>query len=362
MRDMRALILSLLLSLSLSAAGQTWVIQSNNDSGAGSLRTALDEANTLCGAPEVACSITFFDHPELIPQTIELRTALPVVTACNLTIRSQVRAAGLPDATWGIRPAFAIELAEGLVLRPRCEASRITVDGLSVQSFNGDAVAVLGAAQATYTFNRLNLSGQSRGLAVDAPKAAVALSNSTIGHTSRSSVTLWSAANSALTNVRLRNSGASGIFVGPNGGALTVRNSLIHDHAQFGIAVARGNGSFVLDNTRIYNTAVMDIDYGLDGPTDTAPLVTSAIYNEARNLTIITVDPRHNGPARIEVWASLTLTMFGTAHLDRFITSLDTNTGSVEIEAPGDLSRRFISALRVDGTRVSEVGGAVVVR
>src|SRR5688572_2563660 len=265
---MRALVLSLLLASSLSAFGQSWVI---GDFGSGTLANAIQEANAVCSEVAVPCSITFWFHSELLPQQLQLTAPLPVITACNLSIVAPQRPTGfMPSQSWSLVGTAGTE-GEGLVFRPRCEGSRIVVDGLGLAGFSGDAIAVLGGPQATYDFKRLAISGRSRGIAVDAPNANVNVTDTTIGNTSRAAITLWSARDSVLSNVALRNSGASGLFVGPNGGTVLVRNSEISGHRHFGVAAARGNNSFSLENVRVFNNLAMDIDHGLDGPTDAAP-------------------------------------------------------------------------------------------
>lgn len=97
---MRALLGFLVLSLSLStSAANSWSVTSDADDGPGTLRAALVEANAVCSGDE-SCTITFFDHPKILPRTVFLRTPLPVVTACELTIRSVRRPPDLPDFTW----------------------------------------------------------------------------------------------------------------------------------------------------------------------------------------------------------------------------------------------------------------------
>lgn len=376
---MRALLVSLALLFSFSAQSQhSWLITSDADAGPGSFRSALEEANALCTAPQTSCSITFFDHPEALPKNIGILTALPPITACNLAIRSQQRPPDLPDFTWGIS-SNGID-AEGLVLVPRCEGSRIEIDGFSIGGFRRDAIAIPAPVEARYVFNRLDLSGHSRGLAVDSSRATVRLSRSTIGNTGRSAVTIWSAAFTEIENVGIgigradtfaRPIGASGLFLGAQAGDVLVRNTRIARSAHFGLALARGNAIIRLENSRIFNNA-MAIDWGLDGPTPNAfddvpdtPRVLDAVYDAARNVTRITVDPAggNRERSRIEVWASPRVTNTGTAELDQFVGGADVTADSpIAIEVNGDLRGRHLSALRVELTRISELSPAVTVR
>lgn len=367
-------LLALLFSFSLQAQQHNWLITSDADSGPGSLRAAIEEANVLCNTPQTACSITFFDHPESLPKTINIVTPLPPITACNLLIRSQERPPDLPQFTWGISSNNVD--GEGLLLIPRCEGSRIDIDGFGTSGFRRDAIAIPAPVQARYVLNRLNLSSQSRGLAVDSSRADVTVSNSTIGNTGRSAVTVWSAATTALENVGIGLAGnfaapvrASGVFLGPNAGEVLIRNCRIAHSAHFGLALARGDAVIRLENTRIFNNA-MAIDWGLDGPTPNVPddvpdtpRVTAAIYDAARNVTVVTIDPQGGAPARLELWASARVTNLATAELDRFAGGAEVTDGSaVTIEVPGDLRGLYVSALRVELTRLSELSAGVAVR
>jgi Right handed beta helix region len=347
--------------------GHGWTVTSDADSGAGTLRAAIAEANAICDG-DLPCGITFFDHPEIIPKTIFLRSPLPVITACDLTIYSAKRPPDLSDVTWGIN-GFDVAAGEGLVFRPSCEDSHTRIDGFTVTSFPGDGIAVLGPLRGTYDFTRLGVSGRSRGIAVDAPRADVRITRSTIGNTARSAITLWSANSAIVENVRVGVSaqgarlpvGASGIFVGPTGGNLTVRSSILASARHFGIALARGNANVTLDSAILTNNLAGDIDWGLDGPTPNdpadsipdTPRLYSATYDAARNVTRIVSDPS------VQLWASGGLSIFSTGHLEQFLGAVD---GTGVLEVPGDLRGRYVSALRVERRRVSEVSFAVRVQ
>lgn len=340
--------------------GRSWVLPV--DSSAGTLRAAIEEANAVCDGT-LPCLITFFDHPEILPKTLFPSSPLPVITACSLTLRSMERAP--PDFTWGINGSD-LASGEGLVFNPRCEGTRIVIDGFYIAGFPGDGIAIIGPTRATYDFRRLGVNGRSRGIAVDAPNAELTVSHSTIGATSRSAITVWAAQRTTIANVRIGVSehgstlpvGASGVFVGPTGGDLTVRNSILANARDFGIALARGNATVSLEGAILTANPAGDIDWGLDGPSFDAnlpvtPRVDSATYDATRNVTRIRTD------AHVQVWSSTTLTRFLNAHLEQFVGLTDA-TGVVE--SAGDLRGRYVSALRVDGRRVSEVSFAVQVK
>ena len=339
----------------------------DGDSGPDSLRAAIEEANVVCDGT-VPCTITFFDHPEVIPKTIFLVSPLPEITACHLTIYSVNRSPSLADIPWGIN-GFTLAQGEGLVFRPRCEESDIIINGFTVTSFPGDGIAIAGSTKASFHFSRLNVSGRSRGIVVDAPNAQLLVSRSTIGNTNRSAITVWAAEGTTIEHARIgvwENGaslpvGASGIFVGPAGGSLTVRSSLIANAKHFGIALARGNSMLTLHDALIVNNLAGAIDWGLDGPTPNeegdgipdTPRILSASYTHDRRITRIVA----SAPG-VQIWASRGLSIFSTGYLERFL-GVAGETGVLEIL--DDLRGRWISAVYVEGARVSEVSFAVPV-
>lgn len=371
-----SLVLALLLSLSTQAQQHGWLVTSDADAGPNTLRAAIEEANALCTSPQTSCVIDFFVHPEALPRRIEVRSALPPLLACNLLVRSVRRPPDLSDMPWTL--AGNNVDAEGLVLLPRCEGSRIEIDGLAINSFGRDAIAIPAPVEARYVLNRLQIHNiGSRGIAVDSTRADVAIDNSSIGGTRRSGMTIWAAKKTELQNVsigtpglELFDIGASGLFLGPNAGEVLVRRSEIARARHFGLALAQGNAIIRLENTRIHHNA-MAIDWGLDGPSPNGfgdnipdtPRILSATFDQTTGNTRVVIDPQGAAPARIELWASHELTNTGTSSLDQFVGGADvTDGGPVTIESHVELRGLFLSAMRVELTRVSELTAAVQVR
>ena len=337
---------------------------SDGDAGPGTLRAAILEANAVCKGDE-PCTITFFDHPEILPKTIFVNTPLPVITACELIIRSVRRPPDLPDFTWGIN-GHTLTSGDGLVFRPSCDGNRIEVDGLSVASFPGDGIVALGPAPLFYTFTRLNISGRSRGIAIEAWNSDFTITHSTVGNTGRSAITLWGARRTTIANVRIGVTehgatlpvGASGVFVGPDGGNVTVLQSLISNARDFGLALAYGNARIAISDVFMTSNKAGDIDWGLDGPSShpdvpATPRIFSATYDPVRNVTHIVTEPG------VVVFSSTTLTLFLNAHLERFAGVAGANG---IVDAPGDLRGRYVSGYRQEIGLVSEVSPAVLVR
>lgn len=281
-----------------------------------SLYEAVEWANATC-TDDIPCLIYFDIHVESGPQTLSFTTPLPPITACDLTIFSPRRPPDLSDLRHTVT-------GTGLVVMPQCEKPRFTMFGFDLSTY------------------------RDIGVYVNAPRSAITIQNVSISNMNRSAITLWSAGSSVLDNVEARGNRASGVFVGPSGGAVTLRNSTLRDSAHFGLALAHGNASVTLENTRIFGNRAGDIDRGLDGPTDRAPVILSKTANS------VTVDPR--GAGSIEVWTSDALTMFGTAGLEHFVGRTTTNGEPVTIT--GELRGKFAGAIRVEEGRVTEVSPA----
>ena len=359
---MRASGLGALLLFSLPLFGQSWAV----GDGTLSLPTAIQRANATCTDVDTPCTITFYFHPELLQQELRLTEALPVITACNLTIHAPPRPTGFfPAQSWAILGAASNRA--GFIVSPQCDGSKFVMEGLWLSGFAHDAIVVVGPRETKVEVVRSFIIGGSRGIAVHAPAADVSVVNTTIINTSRSAITLWSSAHAFIDGVRLRNSGASGVFLGPErNGDVIINGSEISGHRHFGVALARTNVNIAIETTVILNNTAGDIDWGLDGPdrnepaddVPDTPRVVSAAYDAARNVTRIEVEPGGSQRSRLEVWASPRLTMFGHAHLQTFVTATFTeSTSTAVLEVPGDLRDQYVSALRKEeasGDRVRE--------
>ncbi|HYR28618.1 MAG TPA: right-handed parallel beta-helix repeat-containing protein [Thermoanaerobaculia bacterium] len=317
---------------------------------AADLRNAIEASNANCQA-DIPCGLIVDINAEAGPQTFSISQPL-VVTACQFSLFSPRRPPDLSDLKHTISGA-------GFVFEPSCDDARININGLNL-STPGDAIVIRGGARATYGITRMSISTPgARGIYIEAPNADVAIRDGFIA-SGRSGVTAWAARSTTIETTEIGPTRASGVFVGPNGGSLTVRNSVIHDNPHFGIALAPGNAAIALENAQIRDNTSMDIDWGLDGPSATAnvpptPRVTSVTYDAARNVTRIVIDPQGAGSGTIEAWASDGVTTFGTAHLVTFAgrAAID-GEASVAIEYAGTLGSSFVSAIRVEGGRISE--------
>ena len=325
------------------------------------LHDAIAQANANC-QDDVPCSIVVNIPTEAGVLHLPVTQPLPVVTACRFSILAPRRPPDLSDLKHTFSGAGLTTAAPALELRPSCDGAEISIDGFHLSGFRGDAIAITGTARGTFDINRTGLFTGGRGVSIDNPNADVTITDTTIA-TGRSGVTAWAAKSTTIASSEIGPTRASGVFIGPNGGSVTLRDSLVRDNDHFGIALTPGNATLALENTRVDNNTALDIDWGLDGPGSLAnvpptPRVTSVTYDAASNVTTVVVDARGAGSGTIEVWSSDSVTIFGTAHLEQFHGRAAVGD-SVRIEVPGDLGARFVGAIRVENGRVSEPSFAV---
>src|ERR1051325_4266238 len=131
----------LLFFLSIVAAAQTttFTVTTNADSGPGTLRDAIEQANAQCDGSRL-CAIRF-DHV-LYGVPIQVLSPLPAITACAITI-------GEP-ATAELTGNRAIERSgvrlvsgsgSGLEVRARCGiANAITIRNFAITAFPDNGV------------------------------------------------------------------------------------------------------------------------------------------------------------------------------------------------------------------------------
>ena len=148
------------LGLILCAASPSWaiVVNSTANSGAGTLRQAILDANADSGANTITFDSAVF--PAASPVSINLTTTLPIITGVGDTI----------DATGaGVRLNGAALAAGNIGLRIR--ASNVTIRGLIIEHMPNDGIRVDTQATAPtvtgvlITGNTLNQNG-SRGIRI----------------------------------------------------------------------------------------------------------------------------------------------------------------------------------------------------
>lgn len=343
------------------------------------LKPAIEEANQFCTG-EVPCSISITLHPELLRE-IHLTEALPVVTACNLTIINP-RSGFAPPPRVTLR-GDGLKSGNGLELRSACNGSFVHVEGINFMGFPENGIAITGDTASRYSIEESAITENGlRGVAVMNPHAITTIEYCRIAGNRASGVAVWQGARTRIhaTSIGIREgeigqrNGASGIFVWSAGGHLEVSQTIIANHPHFGITVMAGatlslspEGGLDLPN-RLYRNANLDVDWNVDGPTPNdedesdgvpnAPRILSAQYDAATKITRVTVE-LHTRTSRLAHYFEVFLyggydrTMFGTAQMERIVArkpaATELNDGQpvnvqVTFDLPGEIWGRFLSA------------------
>ncbi len=147
----RTLLPVFLIFAGASGQADTFRVQNTNDSGANSLRWAIDQANTHVGRDRILFV------PAMAGKTILPTTALPTITDSQTIINGDIDGDGAPDVGLNGR---LIGIAPGL----QVQANRCTVAGLAVTNFTAYGVMLMGASRCTIRSCHLgvNLAGTTR--------------------------------------------------------------------------------------------------------------------------------------------------------------------------------------------------------
>ncbi|MFP5246709.1 MAG: right-handed parallel beta-helix repeat-containing protein, partial [Thermoanaerobaculia bacterium] len=156
-----------------------------------------------------------------------------------------------------------------------------------------------------------------------------------------------------ISDTRIENNGASGIFIASPLSALLVSGSTISGHRDFGLALHNGRGLVRLENTTITDNRALDIDWYLDGPTvdrgddiaAPAPRILSIEFGAGVTRVTVSVEGAKSGVVRL--YTSDSVTPYNTAHLDQLVASKNvaSSNGIVTIDVPLDLRGRYLSAV-----------------
>jgi len=283
-----------------------WIaVTSTADSGPGSLRAAIADANGNCSPGP--CRIVF-EIPEPVPAegwfTIMPAAPLPAITADRVTLEGQ-RQTALTGDTNPSGPEIAIDgrvAREGLRFLSQCEA---VVDSLAIRNFDDHGLRMTGYGE--YERCRVrpdrrevvhsHIEQNLRGLVLDG--AFVTIDDNTIRNNQRSGVWKWSGGTLRAHDNRVEGNGASGFFIGPEVyGAELLRNTIANNR-EMGVAVARGAQFIDIRQNAMKDNGGLGIDWELDGvsPNDrddtggrssNAPTLLSAQYDAATNRTNVT--------------------------------------------------------------------------
>lgn len=355
------------------------IVSSERDSGPGSLRNAIEEANAWCRTDR-PCEIRFrFPEPPLLPVSmlpvLKPLSPLPPLTACGVVVGDRPLHVGDPVRMQAEIRGHRVAAGPGLELRSACTLAT-ALYGITINGFPGDGIVITapalttlsGVAVGTDAAGTRALPNGGRGIAQLANSQLV-IFDSLIGGNARSGVALFNgSATIARTLVgigrdgRDLGNGASGIFVAPGAFDLFVSDSVIANHPHYGLALA-GRRLVNISPSTIVKDNISDVDWFLDGPTadppgqfgPPTPRVLSATYDAAANITRVTVsleDPNATAASNLQIrlYASDRVTIFGTAHLASLV-----GTRWIEVKTPvsepftiavaGDLRGKSVSAV-----------------
>jgi hypothetical protein len=398
-----------------SALTQLWFtiyVTTTADSGAGSLRQAILDANASSDLqPAIAFRI---DEPSTTPwKTIRVTSPLPAVTAYSVRIDGATQAGFFGDAN----PAGPdIEISGGgsvdghglLLATCGAEVANLAIGGFLA---NGLSVAAPSSVCTSYYTTELHhlfigtdptgsfARPNARGIGTSVPNgndfnttglptdiASCVISGNTFsgifGLSGRLNIANNRIGVKANTDEPLPN-GNSGVFIGTGGyGSVVggdpfpglhdfeVGGNVIAFNGETGVAVASGVKDVAVRNNRIWSNKLLGIDVGLDGPTTSAsgtfgdpvntPVLTLAHFDPVSNKTIIEgVVPDTKNIAvtglNINIYASDAADPSGYGEGQRSIGSLfvagpDTH---FQLAVDGDLTGQWITATN---TRTHYVG------
>lgn len=320
----------------------TFYVTTMADSGAGSLRQAMLDANVYCTGEQL-CAIAFhIAEPSGFPwKTIRVSSPLPPLTAMFLRIDGATQTLFSGD-TNPDGPEVEISgggdvTGDGLVVT-KCATE---VANLAIGGFLRNGISVVDpvaasnrctgehAASLHHLYIGTDPTGEVArpnergiGLSVDrgpgftAARNAAAIASNVISGNIHSGIFDLSGRILATANrigVKAHSdeplpNGNSGIFVGAADGSdigttgFTVEGSVNDPNAnviayngQMGVSIARGVSNVAVRNNRIWGNGLLGIDIGLDGPTPStetvaAPSLTLAHFDPSTGSTIIEGD------------------------------------------------------------------------
>ncbi|MEA2164512.1 MAG: large repetitive protein [Thermoanaerobaculia bacterium] len=343
------------------------------DDGPGSLRDAIVQANANCTPGP--CRIVF-EIPPPVPAegwfTITPLSPLPTITADRVSVEG-LRQKAFTGDTNPLGPEIAIDgrLAHrGLRIVSRCEA---VIESLTLGNFDEDQGLWFGGGAGCPEYRPDRRAAASNYIGVDpigntawpnlrglnADGANVLVSNNVISRNRYSGVWMWNGS-ATFDHNRIENNGASGIFLGPNVGVVTITGNTISNHRDMGIAVARSKAYVEIHSNTMKNNGGLGIDWGLDGvsPVDgndkegpsNAPVLLSATYDAAQNKTLITLSIKST-PLRPTTQQDGIIDFYGNATPDgegeKALGSVHASpaaAGTISVPVFGDLRGQWINA------------------
>jgi hypothetical protein len=291
---------------------RTFVVENTSDSGAGSLRAAIESANARCtdGFP---CKVAFRlgDPPASGYHTIALETALPVITAGSLGIDGSTQTRRTVTPVPPVGPTIDLDgshvsSGNGLTIAT-CMS---TVTAMAIGNFPGAGVRLLQAdcpaAAIAPTITACNIGVDPTGVhaapnerGIVADQRTVIITKNIISGNRRSGIFLVDRPDSdqlqepIITgntigidrNHQPLGNGASGIYVD---GIALIFGNFVAFNGQQGISIAHDGDYVAIGTNSIFANGQIGIDIGIDGPSFSfRPTIVAARYDATTNETLI---------------------------------------------------------------------------
>jgi uncharacterized repeat protein (TIGR01451 family) len=334
-------------------------VDTTSDSGAGSLRAAIEDANARC-SEGVPCKMTI-DLPA--HSTIEPLTPLPAIRAGYLLIDGDQNRDG--DRLVELSGTH-LSAGNGLEIRAVTDLRNplyVQIYGLAINNFPDFGVMTTGSGSATVLLKGLFIGTDAtgtiarpngRGIGSYCPSTLLNVRDCLVSGNTHSGFFQWESGNLALTHVlvgvgsdgRPLGNGNSGVFAFR--GTMDVAGSTIANNGQFGVAMEPGVQRASIEGSSIFANGIFGIDWGLDGSGSSKvppPVITDAVYDPAANVTVVTGRIASSFALRIvEIFASNSRDSRGQAEGERVVGSMFMTSDDFTLRAKGDLRGQIMTA------------------
>jgi hypothetical protein len=385
---------------------RTFYVTNASDSGAGSLRAAIETANASCNAV-VPCQVAFRIPDAKGPwQTIALASPLPAVTASNLSIDASTQSKYFAD-TNPDGPEIELDgsqvVGHGFDIQSRCE---MEVAGFAINGFPGYGIYIHTPERCVQQFsgvrrvrdNAIGTDPTGMRAIPNTRGVYIAVANETtptvivrniisgnrragifVEHGRMTSITRNTIGLNRTITAGLGN-GASGIFLDTVSHASGISDNYIGFNAEAGVAIRAGAQYIAMGGNSFQANGGLAIDHGLDGVTEMLgfphpniplPIITSARFENGETIVEGTVD---TSMGSVNVYANDAPDPSGYGEGQYTLGKAEAVDRRFTFVHKGDLrgkwiaattTARFIYQLGIDGitaSTTSEFGRAVEVR
>jgi hypothetical protein len=362
----------------LSAAmWRPFTVTRTDDSGAGTLRAAIEALNADPECGVLPCRIEFALPAPAAGgwNTIMPATPLPAIVGGDVSVDGTTQADTNPLGPDVELIGTSLIQGNGLYLR----GAQMSVRGLAIGGFPDNGILYFPTARGSaFTIERnfigVDATGRraiangSRGIVIaEGIVTSSAIRDNVISGNFRSAIFLVTQTEpsfplspvltiadnrigvAAASETPIPN-GASGIFVGPNAEQVVIAGNVIAHNAHFGVAVSRTARYVQVQQNRIFGHPGLGVDINLDGPTvETTTVVESARYEAATDTTTIVLRgpisfgfPRY----RYSFYANTAVDAAGFAEAEQFLgTALPDANGTAVLSVKGDLRGKYVDAM-----------------